>query len=109
VLDFSPALPDAATYTVTMTDSVIAAERVTQGSRKFSIRALAGNFVNEAPGPQVVNALDLGLASGLRGKFGADVSNPVNARFDVNQDGVINAVDYSCVRLTCGVFGNTAP
>ena len=56
-----------------------------------------------------MNAIDLGLAGGIRGKFAADVSDPANAPYDVNLDGVINAVDMSCVRLTCGAFGNTAP
>jgi len=44
-----------------------------------------------------------------RGRVGADVSDPANAPSDVNQHGAVNAADFSCVRLTCGVFGNTAP
>jgi len=108
VLAFAPAIPDENTYTVQLTSSVTASAGAT-GDRNFEVRALAGNVVSEAgAGPQTVNAIDIGL-TGIRGKFAADVSNPVNAPSDVNLDGVINALDVSCVRLVCGVFANTAP
>jgi len=109
VLDFSPAMPDEATYTIALTDAAIAAGPCVPGDRGFELRGLLGNVVSESgPGPQVVNAIDIGL-SGIRGKFGAPVVDPATALFDVNQDGAINALDMSCVRLTCGVWGNTAP
>jgi len=107
---FDPALPNSYVYSFELSDSVIAAEAATPGDRDFQLRALVGNVASESgPGPQAVNAIDLGLPSGIRGRFGADVSDPAHAPFDVNQDGAIDALDYGCVRLTCGVFGNTAP
>jgi len=109
VLAFSPALPDEQTYTVALTDSVTATAGAA-GDRDFQLRALVGNVASESgAGPQVVNAIDLGLSGGVRGKFGQDPILPENTRFDVNRDGGINATDLSYIRLTGGVFGQTAP
>jgi len=108
VLDFTPALPDTQTYTVALTEAVIAAGASTPGDRDFELRALTGNVVSESgAGPQVVNAIDIGL-TGIRGHFGQAVGS-TTASFDITQDGAINALDFSCVRLSCGVFGHAAP
>ena len=58
------------------------------------------------PGPQVVNAFDLGLSCGVRGKFELPVDE-TTAQYDVNQDGLINAQDLSAIRLL--YFTHTAP
>jgi len=109
LVDFAPPLSDATTYAIEMTDAVLAADPATPGDRDFQIRALAGNVYSQSgAGPQAVNALDLGL-TGIRLHFGHNVEEPGEATYDVNQDGHINAVDAGCVRLACGVFGNTAP
>jgi len=109
VIELAPALPDERTYRIGLTDLVRSAEPSAAGDRIFELRALAGSVQSEAgSGPQVVNALDLGL-TGIRGRFGAEVADPANAPFDINQDGTINAPDVSCLRLSCGLFGNAAP
>lgn len=105
-LDFASALPDQYVYNVSVTDDVT----TSAGDRDFNVRAMKGNVLTDAgAGPQVVNALDLGLSGGVRGHFGDDPADPANTRFDVNADGGIDALDYSFIRLTGGVFGNTAP
>ena len=79
----------------------------TAGDRDFEIRALGGNVCSESGlGPQVVNAFDLGLSCGVRGWFTVPVDE-TTARYDVNQDGLINAQDLSAIRLL--YFTHTAP
>jgi len=101
-LNFDPNLPNRRVYTVTLGG-------VIDGDGDFQVRSLVGDVVQDAPaGPQTVNAIDIGL-SGLRGRFNQPVDNPANTSADINMDGVINALDVSCVRLVCGVWATTAP
>jgi hypothetical protein len=106
VVTFASALPDEHTYTIEVTDAVTGSPE----DKTFELRALVGNVANDpGAGPQVVNAIDLGLAQGIRGQFLApgELVDETNAKFDVNLDGTINAPDLSYVRLN--VFQNTAP
>jgi len=110
VLEFNDPLPDEETYSVALTDAVISDGPAMGGDRDFEIRALAGNVCSDSvPGPQSVNALDLGLGCGIRGHFDQDVTVSDHTPRDVDQSGAIDALDIGCVRFTCGVFANTAP
>ncbi len=91
------ALPDQDTYTVTLSDSLIA------GDNDFMIRALVGEADNGGTSSQVVNALDL---SSVRMNFGADVTAGDHAKYDIISDGAINALDLSECRV---LFTHTAP
>jgi len=102
-------LPDAYTYTVTLSASVAA------GDRDFLIRALQGEVSNTGGGcadGQIVNALDL---SRIRLSFLADPTAPAPghpvpdmpyAAYDIVSDGVIDALDLSTCRT---LFTDQAP
>jgi len=110
VLDFTGLLPDKFVYTFTLGSGVVAAGPATPATDlNFEFRSLMGNVCSADPGPQVVNAIDLGLGCGVRGHFGLPVATPDNTPRDVDMSGSINALDFGCIKLTCGVFGNTAP
>ena len=105
---FAAPLPDQYLYTIEVTRDVT----THPGDRRFQIRNLRGNVANDLGAPlQTVNAIDLGISQGVRGQFlpPGQLVTASNAKYDVNLDGTIDAADYSYIRLTGGVFGNSAP
>lgn len=101
-ISFTPALPDAARYCVTLVDVLDPSGHPLDGAARVNITALQGDVTGDGR----VNASDLAFIRDIRNQLDGGLIDPdeqVEIRADVSADGRVNATDLAFTRASNGI------